>query len=85
MAHKQGTNVDTVTKAITNREATNALNELLRSKPQRVVIGQFNEDVDLIPLLINSRNAVAPGFTAKIYKEAYKKPIGEAVAPILLS
>ncbi|MGG4395980.1 SDR family NAD(P)-dependent oxidoreductase [Paenibacillus thiaminolyticus] len=84
MAHKQGTNVDTVTKAITNREAVHALNELLRSKPQRVVIGQFNEDVDLIPLLKNSRNAVAPSFTAKIYKEAYKKPIGEAAAPILV-
>ncbi|RJG25975.1 SDR family NAD(P)-dependent oxidoreductase [Paenibacillus thiaminolyticus] len=84
MAHKQGTNIDTVTKAITNREATNALNELLRSKPQRVVIGQFNEDVDLIPLLKNSRNAVAPSFTAKIYKEAYKKPISEAAAPILV-
>lgn len=84
MAHKQGTNVDTVTKAITNRDATNALNQLLRSKPQRVVIGQFNEQVDLVPLLKHSRNAVAPSFTAKIYKESYKRQIGDAEAPILV-
>ncbi|NKI22671.1 SDR family NAD(P)-dependent oxidoreductase [Paenibacillus dendritiformis] len=83
MAHKQGTNVDTVTKAITNREAANALNELLRSKPQRAVIGQFNEKVDLVPLLKSSRNAVAPSFTAKVYKEAYKKQIGDAAPPII--
>ncbi|MHA7581386.1 SDR family NAD(P)-dependent oxidoreductase [Paenibacillus vandeheii] len=80
MAYKQGTNADTTTKAITNLDATNALNDLLRSKPQRVVIGQFNEKVDLIALLKHSRNAVAPGFTAKIIQQAYEKQTNEVAA-----
>lgn len=80
MAYKQGTNVDTTTKAITNREATNALNQLLRSKPQRVVIGQFSEKADMVSLLKHSRNAVASGFKSKISKYAYNIQVDEVAA-----
>ncbi|WP_127530288.1 SDR family NAD(P)-dependent oxidoreductase [Paenibacillus kobensis] len=80
MAHKQGTNYDTTTKAITNHDATTALYELLSSKPQRVVIGQFNESVDLLSLVKQSRNKVASGFTAKLYQAAYAKQTDEVAA-----
>ncbi|MFD1989557.1 SDR family NAD(P)-dependent oxidoreductase [Paenibacillus nicotianae] len=70
MAYKHNTNVDTTTKAITNKEALHGLNQLINSNPQRLVIGQFNEEIDIIPLTKNSRNAIAASFIEKHSKLA---------------
>ena len=80
MAFKHGTNVDTTTKAITTNEALNALNQLLRSKPQRVVIGQFNENINILTLIKQSRNYVAQNFINKALILSNKRTMGEVAA-----
>ncbi|WP_153017527.1 beta-ketoacyl reductase, partial [Heyndrickxia sporothermodurans] len=77
MAFKQGTNYDTTTKAITNKDALNSLNQLLTSNPQRVVIGQFNEEIDLLPHIQNSRNLISQNFINKVVKFSNKRKMDE--------
>lgn len=47
MSVRHGINVDGVTKALTTKDAIQALDKLLRSSPRRVMIGQYNQEMDL--------------------------------------
>lgn len=47
MAVRHGINVDGVTRALTTREAIEALDKMLKSTPRRAMIGQYNTDIDL--------------------------------------
>lgn len=47
MSVRHGINVDGITKALTTNDAIKALDVLLRSTPRRVMIGQYNSNMDL--------------------------------------
>ncbi|WEG19168.1 SDR family NAD(P)-dependent oxidoreductase (plasmid) [Alkalihalophilus pseudofirmus] len=81
MAYNQGTNVDTTTKAITTEEALDSLYQLISGKPQRTVIGQFNEKEDLLAAVKGSRNRITQKLMEKIYILSNRHNFGEVNNP----
>ncbi|QUI21910.1 SDR family NAD(P)-dependent oxidoreductase [Vallitalea pronyensis] len=74
MSVRYGINVDTITKAITTKQAIHHLDQLLQSSVRKVIIGQYNVNKNLLTISDYSRNRIAVDLQQKMdqLKEIYK-------------
>jgi acyl transferase domain-containing protein/NAD(P)-dependent dehydrogenase (short-subunit alcohol dehydrogenase family)/acyl carrier protein len=67
MSYRYGVNVDSITKAMSTKEAIGALDVFIRGgKEHRVMIGQYNINDNFFTLMQHIRNHLSPTFKEKI-------------------
>lgn len=67
MSYRYGVNVDSITKAMSTKEAIQALDTFIRGyEHKRVMIGQYNINENFFALMQHTRNHLAPSFHEKV-------------------
>ncbi|GJM68511.1 hypothetical protein HMSSN036_07270 [Paenibacillus macerans] len=67
MSYRYGVNVDSITKAMSTKEAIQALDTFIRgAEHKRAMIGQYNINENFFTLMQHTRNHLAPAFKQKL-------------------